>query len=349
MRTRRPLSAAIGGLLFLTFGSPAVIATASSQTAAPAARPAAPPPRPSPTVVTTDPVTGFTLSVRAGVTGLTAPATGAPADLAQAWARANAKDFGLTPGQARNLFVAKALPLTSGSTAVHLGQRAGGLRIKDAVLTVLVAADGRILSASGDLASGSAKGGSNVRLTARQALDSAAGTQGARPGRRLNEADTTATGKRSYANVYGKGTSADRPVTAELVWVPSDHGRTLTLAWLTDIEASGTSWYETAVDASTGAVLSTDEPLRPRRRRGHGQPDPAPRRRGRRVPGDRPSRVSTARGSPARRRAATTSTPTSTATTTTPTTSTSPTTADQHFNYTFTDAWRTTANSGSAR
>ena len=347
MRTRRPLSAAIGGLLFLTFGSPAIIATASSQTAAPAATPTAPPPRPSPTVVTTDPVTGFTLSVRAGVTGLTAPATGAPADLAQAWARANAKDFGLTPGQARNLFVLKALPLTSGSSAVHLGQRAGGLRIKDAVLTVVVAADGRILSASGDLASGSAKGGSNARLTARQALDSAAGTQGARPARRLSEADTTATGKRSYANVYGKGTSADRPVSAELVWVPSDHGRALTLAWLTDIEASGTSWYETAVDASTGAVLSRTS------RYAHAGPEGTVNQAQHPDAAGAAFQVTPFTGLDGSWVSGTTTSGNNVnayldRNDDDANNEYQPNAADQHFNYTFTDAWRTTANSGSA-
>src|SRR5690606_30810327 len=132
-------------------------------------------------VVRRDSVTGAIESIRSDRTGLTAPSKGAPADLALAFVRARAKDFGLHPGHARNLYVAKELTLTSCASAIHVGQQVGGLRVNDALLTVVVAADGRVLSAAGHLAAGAvgASASGAPALNARQALDKAAGAQGA--------------------------------------------------------------------------------------------------------------------------------------------------------------------------
>ncbi len=129
----------------------------------------------------------------------------------------------------------------------------GGLRVRGAQLAVVVASDGRIMSAAGDLASGKASG--SAKLTARSALDVAAGKQGAKAKRVLKEADDTKAAKRTFPNVYGTGLASNRPVSAELAWSTSDHGRELTLAWVTDIEASGQSWFESVVDAQTGTIL----------------------------------------------------------------------------------------------
>lgn len=204
-------------------------------------------------VVRRDAATGHIHSIQAGRTGLTSAAAGAPADLALSWARANARGFGLNAGQAMGLFVAKKLSLTTGAHVIHIGQRVSGLRVRGAQLTVVVAADGRVMSAAGDLASGNA--GGSARLTARAALDAAAGQQGAKARRALKEADDTKAAKRTFPNVYGKGSASSRPVSAELAWFPSDHGRELTLAWVTDIEASGQSWFESVVDAQSGTIL----------------------------------------------------------------------------------------------
>ncbi|MDV3221462.1 M36 family metallopeptidase [Intrasporangium sp.] len=296
-------------------------------------------------VVRRDSVTGAIESIRSDRTGLTAPSKGAPADLALAFVRARAKDFGLSPGHARNLYVAKELALTSGASAIHVGQQVGGLRVNDALLTVVVAADGRVLSAAGHLAAG-AVGASASRapaLNARQALDKAAGAQGAKARRPLREADVSTSGRRTFPNVYGVGNAADRPVSTELVWQPSDHGRRLTLAWVTDIESSGQEWWETVVDARTGAVLDRTS------RYAHAGPEGTVTRE------QHPE-------APGATRQVTAFTGLDGSWVSGTTTSGNnvnayldrndddanneyqPTAADQHFNYTFTDAWRTTAD-----
>ena len=229
MRIRRSLSAVLGGALFLTMSGPVVMAAGPGDTS-----PGSPP----------------------GGSALTRPATGAPADLALAYATSHAASFGVSAGHAKSLYVAKELPLTNGGTAVHLGQRVDGLRVRDANLAVVVAADGRIMSAAGHLVSGTAGGTSSVaRLTARAALDAAAARQGATASRALKEAEVRTSARREFPNVYGVGNAADRPVLTELVWYPSDQGRRIQLAWLTDIESSGQAWWETVVDAQTGTVL----------------------------------------------------------------------------------------------
>ena len=186
----------------------------------------------------------------AAATGLTGPSDASPAEVALAYVRANARDFGLNARQVDDLYVHRELRLSTGATAVHLGQRVAGLRVRDAILTAVVAADGRLLSVDGFLAAG--RGGGAARLTAREALDIAADRQGARASRRLVEADDTKAARRTFPNVYARGVHNATPVSAELVWFAADRGRALRLAWLTDIESSGQAWYETVVDAQTG-------------------------------------------------------------------------------------------------
>ena len=148
--------------------------------------------------------------------GLTKPSKAPAGDIALAYARSAGSDFGLGSGAAKTLVVNKAQRLTTGATAVHVGQRVEGLRVTDAVLTVVVAADGRVVSAAGRLARGTTTKGTSAGLTARQALDASAAKQGAKAERPLREADLRSTGKKTFPNVYGQGSASERPVTAEL-------------------------------------------------------------------------------------------------------------------------------------
>ncbi|MDX5319189.1 MAG: M36 family metallopeptidase, partial [Actinomycetes bacterium] len=86
-------------------------------------------------------------------------------------------------------------------------------------------------------------------------MDIAAAAQDANPRRPLREANNKAAERRTYPNVYAEGVFQPTPVSTELVWYPAANGRSLRLAWLTDIESSGQAWYETVVDAKTGAVI----------------------------------------------------------------------------------------------
>ena len=297
-------------------------------------------------VVRHDPVTGLVASISGGRSGLTPASTGSPGELALAYARGAAASFGLARRARRTLVVTTQLRLTTGATAVHLGQQVDGLRVRGAGLTVVVAADGRVLSAAGTLVERRRRLGQRgpPQPPGRPSTPPPA-SRGPRRTGSLKEAEVRSAGKRTFPNVYGEGTSSSaRRSRPSWCGTPSDHGRSLRLAWVTDIESSGQDWWETVVDARSGAVLDRTS------RYAHAGPEGTVTRE------QHPEATGATRqvtaftgprrlvGLRARRRAATTPTPTRTATTTTPTTSTSRRAADQHFNYAFTDAWRTTAD-----
>ena len=185
---------------------------------------------------------------------LTAESDAPPAEIALAFVRENADDFGLTADAAAQVYLQKELALSTGATAVHLGQRVDGLRVRDAVMTAIVGADGRLLSVAGFLAPGDGTG-TAAKLTAQTALEVAADAQDADASRPLREASNRSAVPREYPNVYAEGVTEPAPVTAELVWYPDMNGTALRLAWLTDIESSDQAWFETVVDAATGEIL----------------------------------------------------------------------------------------------
>lgn len=218
---------------------------------APAA--AAPDEDAGPPGVQVDPATGRVVADPVA-DALAAPSDGSPGDIAVGYIQSHAADFGLTTDAASGLYVHKELRLSTGATAVHVGQRVDGLRVRDAVMTGVVAADGSLQSMAGFLAPGDGTG-TAARLTAHAALDTAAEAQDADASRPLREADTRAAAPKEYPNVYAEGVTEPAPVTSELVWYPDDNGTNLRLAWLTDIESSDHAWFETVVDAKTGEIL----------------------------------------------------------------------------------------------
>ena len=250
MRARRSLSLGLGAVLVLSLAAP-VAAAAVAPDRKPGASSASPPGKGD---LVRRNAFGYVESTSSPA-GLTKPSKAPAEDIALAYAKASGGDFGLGSGAAKTLVVSKAQRLMTGATAVHVGQRVEGLRVTDAVLTVVVSPDGRVMSASGRLAKGTTSRGPSAGLTARQALDVSAAKQGAKPDRPLREADVRSTGKKTFPNVYGQGSASERPVTAELAWYPSADGQSLRLAWVTDIESSGQQWWESVVDADTGAVL----------------------------------------------------------------------------------------------
>ncbi|MDY0908136.1 M36 family metallopeptidase [Microbacterium sp. CFBP9034] len=227
-----------GALCFSGLGGAAVAAPDDS----------GPPPR-----VAVDPDSGRVVAAPTGGP-LTGASTAGPGDVALRYVQENAADFGLAPEAAAGLYVHKLLSLSTGATAVHLGQRVDGLRVRDAVMTGVVAADGRLMSMAGFLAPGDGTG-TTAKLTAHAALDVAADAQDADASRPLREADTKSAKPKEYPNVYAEGVTEPAPVTAELVWYPDANGTALRLAWLTDIESSDHAWFETVVDAGTGEVI----------------------------------------------------------------------------------------------
>ncbi|SFR92543.1 Zn-dependent metalloprotease [Microbacterium sp. cf046] len=227
-----------GALLVSGPGSPAI---------------AAPDADAGPPSVSVDPSSGRVVADPTGV-AFTEASGAAPADIVLGYIREHAGDFGLTAGAVAELYVHKELTLSTGATAVHVGQRVDGLRVRDAIMTGVVAADGRLVSVAGFLAPGDAAA-ATVNLTAQAALDVAADAQDAEASRPLDEADTKSEEPQEYPNVYAEGVTEPAPVTAEQVWYPDANGTALRRAWLTDIESSDLAWFETVVDAKTGEVI----------------------------------------------------------------------------------------------
>ncbi len=242
----------LGGVVVAAMAGP--VAGAAPPDAGPGRPGAASPDAPT---VREDVATGHTRAITAGTTGLTEATSGSPRDVALDYGRSRGRDFGLSPGRSDTLFVAKDLRLTTGATAVHLGQRVDGLVVRDVGLTVVVAADGSVRSAVGGLSRGIAPRSAAARVSAGQALQTAADRQGATADRPLpGAAKERGRGKHVFPNVFADGTASSRPITAQLAWFPAQNGKTLRLAWVTDIESSGQEWWETVVDAQTDSVLS---------------------------------------------------------------------------------------------
>lgn len=187
---------------------------------------------------------------------LTASSKAAPERVALDYVAAHAADFGLDARDARTLFVEKIH--TSPRNGVHyvtLGQQVDGIRIHNARLVATVDPDGRLALVGGR--TGTVKTSGSARLTAGEAIGLSAerghaGTRAAPRG-----AATRAKGRHVFDNPYARSVFQPTPVSAELVWHLRDDG-SLRLAWLTDVEVSGTSWYETLLDAESGEILARE-------------------------------------------------------------------------------------------
>lgn len=235
----------------------------------PALASAAPPPMPTPPAaadpagptVRKDPVTGHARMVFTSGGYLTGPSSAPAEEIVLGYVREHRAAFGLLPAQVRQLYVASSYPTRhNGARQVTLGQRIDGMRIHAGLLTATVDQRGRLVLIGGSAATGAPDG--SIELTAREALDRAAEAAGVSPVRTLKGGDNRDKGQQKFPNVYAERLKQPSAVTAELVWFPADHGRALRPAWLTDIESSGQSWYETVVDAEDGEILSRENRYR---------------------------------------------------------------------------------------
>ncbi len=192
------------------------------------------------------------------------------------------------------------------------------IRVHTAQLVATIDREGRLVMVSGRTARAITSG--SAVFSAGQAIGMAARRVGAAPAAMPLASATRARGLHRFANVYARGLRQPEPVSAELVWFITEEG--LRLSWLTDVEVGPGAWYGTVIDAETGATLERQSRYK------HSGPDgdvfttQHPDAAGASARASR-SPASTARGSLARSRAGTTSTPTVISTTTTPTTSTS--------------------------
>lgn len=187
---------------------------------------------------------------------LTAASARAPEAIALDFVRKHPAAFSLQPAEVGTLVVDKVHTTAhNGARYVTFGQRVDGLRVHHAVISATLDAKGRLVIIGGR--AGSDRPSGMARITAAEAIARSAEADGIRRKPLPLQAATRATGKHSFDNVYARGLLQPHPLTAELVWhINAD--RSLRLAWLTDVEASGQSWYESVIDAETGAVLARE-------------------------------------------------------------------------------------------
>ncbi len=139
-----------------------------------------------------------------------------------------------------------------GATHLELEQVVDGIAVDSAGLVALVDAEGRLVMIGGRTGvldtSGTAKinAGRAIALSARRG---GAGAVKAPPG-----SSTKSRGTHSYENPYADDLKDPSPLTAELVWQLRDD-RSLRLAWRTEVETSSDSWHTSLIDATTGAFL----------------------------------------------------------------------------------------------
>ena len=153
----------------------------------------------------------------------------------------------------------------SGVSYVYVQQRANGIDVAEAVVSVAVARDGRIVHAAGELASGTATASRTPALSAQDALARSAALVGARvlP---LGGAQTAADAQQR--TVFGE--VGGTPVVARLVYVLTETNG-LRLSWEVQLPTpDGQHVWLVRLDAQTGAeitrwdmVIHEDFPLDP--------------------------------------------------------------------------------------
>ncbi|MEO6713522.1 MAG: M36 family metallopeptidase [Mycobacteriales bacterium] len=236
------------------------IALLSASTRPVLAAPAAGTARIDRTLVRLDPRTGLAEVVFGSGRYLTLPSTDAPERVVLDYLSSHRADFGLDAAGVESLVVTKNVRTQDdGASHVLVGQQIAGVPVHQALMTALVARDGRLVLIGGSL-SGTRTAGS-VAISAGDAVARSAQRAGARSAGAPAGSGTRAKGKHVFSNPYARGVRDPNPVSAELVWtVQAD--RSLRPAWLTDVELSSRSWTESLVDAASGAVISHESRYR---------------------------------------------------------------------------------------
>ena len=183
---------------------------------------------------------------------LTGPSSESPENIALQFMKDNRNLFGLSGSQVKELEVAASLPIKhNGAWNVTLGQRVAGFRVFNTGVTLTIDQQGRVVAVGGPLATGKATG--QAKLDARQAVVAAAAAANVKAG--ILEALPDDGNKQKFANNVAEGVYQPTPITAELVWYPTDHGRHLQMAWYTDIELDSSRWFVSIINAESGKLL----------------------------------------------------------------------------------------------
>lgn len=185
---------------------------------------------------------------------LTGPSSADPAGIVLGFVADHRRQFGLNPAEVDQLVARAQSSGANGAHYVTVGREVDGVRVISPGLTASVDAQGRLASIGGDLAEGPASGAGTLNaLEAVAAAGAAAGVD--------IPADLPPQASRGqqqrFDNTFA-ATHRPNPVTAEPVWYPAANGRSLRPAWVTDFEVDGDTWLNSIVDARTGEVVRSD-------------------------------------------------------------------------------------------
>lgn len=186
-------------------------------------------------------------------TYLTEPSKKPATQIALDFIREHREEFGLSARAAGTLVAADdVVTAHDGAHHLTLEQRVQGRRVHGATLVAVVDAEGRLVLVGGR--SGDIRTSGSTVLAAGEAIAAAARAAGRSDAVPPAGSKTTEAGRHTYPNMYASGLSRPTPLSAELVWyLQAD--RSLRAAWSTEVELDGATWFASVVDAETGAVL----------------------------------------------------------------------------------------------
>jgi hypothetical protein len=181
----------------------------------------------------------------------------AQTDVARQYLQAHAKQHGITGSALAEAVVTDAYTSRhNGVTHVYLQQHRNGIAVDNAVVNVNVRPDGRVLLAGGTFVPGlEARAlAAAPSIGAEHAAETAVQHVGLIPAAPI--AVQTRSGEAHRATVLTDGGIAREPITAKLLYHPTEDGE-VRLAWDVEIhEAERPHVWSVRVDAATGAVLA---------------------------------------------------------------------------------------------
>lgn len=191
----------------------------------------------------------------AGAAGfLTAPAQGAPADIAVGYVEARKADLGLTSGDVADLVVRDEVRSShNGVTHLYLRQRHRGVEVVNGDLDVHVMPDGRIVKVGNRFVSdlAAAINAEAPQIGAETAVERAAAHLGLRVG--AVEALSGPEGA-ALETTFGDAGISRSPIPAKLMYLRTAGGVRLVWSLVVD-QVRSSDWWNLFVDAVTGEVL----------------------------------------------------------------------------------------------
>lgn len=212
-------------------------------------------------IVRVDPA-GDVLSVLSPTGALTGPSDGAPVDIVLGYLGEHRTAFGLDGGGFEGLVPDEVIVDPNGVSYVELHQQVQSITVYQAVITASVDPSGRLVHLGGvaaDVPAARFATPASPDVTAAEAIaETAVVASGVEVAAEELPpvAQTTDRELVEVPNTIAEGLVDPAPLKAEQRWYMEDDGRALRLAWVTDVEVSGTVWVESVVDAATGEVLT---------------------------------------------------------------------------------------------